>query len=118
MEVSVVFMKFLTKILIVVLALLLAEYVIPGIEVESLYVAVIVALLLGLINLIVRPILVILTLPITLLTLGLFIFIINALLFWFVASFVDGFYVAGFVPALLGAIFVSIISSVGNRLIS
>ena len=68
------------------------------------------ALVLGLINTLIRPILVILTLPVTILTLGLFIFVINGLLFWAVGSFVPGFHVAGFWSGVFGAIVYSIIS--------
>jgi len=103
------------RILITAFALILVAKFIPGITVTGLYPALIAALILGILNVLVRPILVILTLPITLLTLGLFIFVINALLFWFVASFVDGFKVDGFIPALLGSLIVSIISSVINK---
>ncbi|MCC6610990.1 MAG: phage holin family protein [Burkholderiales bacterium] len=91
-------------------ALLLLPYVMPSIEVKNFYVALIVALILGFLNAIVRPVLVLLTLPITVLTLGVFILVINALLFWFVASFVKGFHVAGFWSAFWGAIVYSIIS--------
>lgn len=108
----------ITRILIGALALLIVERLIPGIEVENLYIALVVAFLLGLLNFFVRPVLVILTLPITILTLGLFIFIINALIFWFVASFVDGFTVTGFLPALLGSLIVSVISAIGNKFVS
>ena len=98
-------------------ALLAAAYLIPGIAVQNFYTALIVALLLGLLNAVIRPILVILTLPINLLTLGLFTFVINGLLFWFVASFVDGFAVSGFWVAVLGAIVVSLISWLGGQLL-
>jgi len=108
-------LKIITKLLITALALLLVSYYIPGIEVTGVYSAVIAAFLLGLANLFIRPILFILTLPITLLTLGIFSFVINAILFWFVASFVDGFVVAGFVPAFIGAFIVSMISGLGNK---
>ncbi len=110
--------KLTAKFLIVVLALLLSAKLIPGIMVSSLYVAVMVAFLLGFINIIIRPILLVLTLPITILTLGMFIFVINALLFWLLASFVPGFAVSGFIPALLGTLTVSIVSWMGNRLFS
>ena len=103
------------RILITAFALILVAKFIPGITVTGLYPALIAAFILGILNVLVRPILVILTLPITLLTLGLFIFVINALLFWFVASFVDGFRVDGFIPALLGSLIVSIVSSVINK---
>lgn len=100
------------------LALLGAAYLIPGIMVDGLYIALIVAVLLGIVNTVLRPILFILTLPITILTLGLFTFVINALLFWFVASFVDGFTVAGFIPALLGSLFMSIVNAFGNKMLT
>ncbi len=107
--------KLLTKLLAVVVALLLASRYIPGIKVDDLTTALIVALVLGLVNLIVRPILLVLTFPITILTLGLSLFVVNALLFWFVGSFVEGFAVAGFVPALLGSLLVSIVGSVAQK---
>lgn len=107
----------ITRLLIAALALLLAAYLIPGIEVAGVYIAIVVALILGLLNLIVRPILIILTLPITIVTLGLFIFVINAALFMFVASFVDGFNVDGFLAALIGSLIVSVVSTVGNRFV-
>jgi putative membrane protein len=92
------------------LALLALPYVFPSIHVASFGTALLVALVLGLINTLLRPLLVLLTLPVTLLTLGLFIFVINGLLFWFVGSFVEGFHVAGFWSAVGGAILYSIIS--------
>ena len=110
-------MKILARVLITALALLLVAELIPGIIVEGLFAAIIAAIILGLLNLIARPVLVVLTLPITILTLGLFIFIINAVLFWFVASFVEGFDVSGFWPALLGSLIVSIVSAIGNKFI-
>lgn len=91
-------------------ALLLVAYLYPGVSVESFFAALVAALVLGLVNAVIRPILVILTLPATLLTLGLFIFVINALLFWFVAEIVQGFRVTGFGAALLGSILYSVIT--------
>lgn len=111
-------MKIIIRILITALGLFLAAYLIPGITVEGLYIALITAVILGVLNLIARPILFVLTLPITLITLGLFIFVINATLFWFAASFIDGFEVAGFIPALLGSIVVSVVSTIGNKLLT
>jgi len=105
------------RILITALALVIVERLIPGIVVEGLYPALIAAVVLGLLNVIVKPILIILTLPVTIVTLGLFIFVINALLFWFAASFIDGFSVEGFIPALIGSIAVSVISAIGNKLL-
>lgn len=101
-------MKILGKLLIVALTLILISYLSVGITVEGFYVALIVAVILGILNVLVRPILIFLTLPINLLTLGLFTFVINAFLFWFVASFVDGFEVSGFLAAFLGALIVSV----------
>ncbi len=97
--------------------LILLPYVLPGITVSSFGAALVTALVLGLINTVIRPILVLLTLPITLLTLGLFILVINALLFWMVASFVPGFQVQGFWSAFWGAIAYSVISTLVSWLI-
>jgi len=110
-------MKIITSILVTALALLLTSQVLPGIEVTGIYPALIAALVLGILNVIVKPILVILTLPITILTLGLFMFVINAALFMFAASFIDGFGVDGFAWALLGSLLVSISSAVANNFI-
>ena len=100
-------MGIITKLLLTVLALLLVSNFVPGITVASFYIALIVAIILGFVNLVIKPILLILTLPITLLTLGLFTFVINAGLFWFVSTFVDGFTVDGFIPAFIGALAVA-----------
>ncbi len=108
----------LVRVLVNALALVLAAYVIPGIVVENVYIAVIAATILGLLNITVRPLLFLLTLPITFITLGLFAFIVNAVVFLFAASFIDGFEVDGFLPALLGSIFVSLVSAVGNKMLS
>ena len=93
-------------------ALLLVAYLYPGVSVENFFAAFMAALVLGLINAVVRPILVILTFPVTLLTLGLFLFVINALLFWLVAEIVRGFTVTGFMGALIGSILYSLITLV------
>lgn len=103
-------LKILVHILATAGALLLMPSFIQGIIVADFYTAAIVALIWGLISVTIRPILGLLTLPITLLTFGLFSFILNALLFWFVASFVQGFEVAGFVAALLGSIVLTLVS--------
>jgi putative membrane protein len=103
-------MRLLVVWLINAVALLALPYLMSSIQVDSFATALIAALVLGLINTFIRPILVLLTLPATVLTLGLFIFVINGLLFWFVGSFVEGFHVAGFWSAILGAIVYSIIS--------
>jgi putative membrane protein len=99
------------------LALLAVAYLLPGVRVEGFANALIAALVLGLINTLVRPLLIILTLPVTILTLGLFIFVINGLLFWLAGSVLRGFQVDGFTSALVGALLYSIISSVLSLLI-
>jgi putative membrane protein len=96
--------------LINTLALLAVSYLMPSVQVSSFGAALVAALLLGLVNAFVRPLLVILTLPVTLLTLGLFIFVLNGLLFLGVANLLEGFYVAGFWPAIFGAILFSFVS--------
>ena len=96
--------------LINALALMAVAYLMPSIEVSSFGAALVAALVLGLVNAIVRPVLVLLTLPVTILTLGLFIFVLNGLLFWMVGAWLQGFEVAGFWPAVFGAIVFSIIS--------
>jgi putative membrane protein len=96
--------------LINTVALIGVAYLVPGVRVASFASALVAALVLGLVNTVIRPILILLTLPATILTLGLFIFVINGLLFWFVGSFIQGFTVAGFWWGVLGAIVYSLIS--------
>jgi putative membrane protein len=103
-------MRLLLVWLINAAALFFVPYLMSSITVDSFVTALLAALVLGLINTIIRPLLILLTLPATVLTLGLFIFVINGLLFWFVGSFVNGFHVAGFWSAVGGAILYSIIS--------
>jgi putative membrane protein len=91
-------------------ALLAVAYLLPSIHVASFASAMLAALLLGLINAIVRPVLLLLTLPVTLLTLGLFIFVINGLMFWLAGSLIQGFAVGGFWPALIGSLLYSVVS--------
>ncbi len=96
--------------LINALALMAVAYLMPSIQVSSFGAALVAALVLGLVNAVVRPVLVLLTLPVTILTLGLFIFVLNGLLFWMVGSWLQGFEVAGFWPAVFGAILFSLVS--------
>ncbi len=103
-------MRLLLTWLINALALLALKYIMPSITVDSFVTALIVAVVLGLINTLIRPLFVLLTLPVTILTLGLFLFVINGLLFWAVGSFVPGFHVDGFWAGVFGAIIYSIIS--------
>ncbi len=103
-------MRLLITWLINAAALFALPYLMQSIRVENFVTALIAAVILGLINTLIRPILVVLTLPVTVLTLGLFIFVINGLLFWLVANFISGFQVAGFWSAVGGALLYSIIS--------
>ncbi len=96
--------------LIHTVALLGVAYLVPGVTVASFGSALVAALVLGLVNAFIRPVLILLTLPATILTLGLFIFVINGRLFWFVGSFIQGFVVAGFWWGVLGAIAYSVFS--------
>jgi putative membrane protein len=109
-------MSILIRWLLSALALMLVAYIIPGIELSNFYIALITAVIIGLLNLFIRPILVLITLPINIITLGLFTFILNALLFWFAASFIDGFSVSGFWAAFFGALVFSVISSILSNL--
>lgn len=99
-------------------ALLVVAYLLPGIAVASFGSALIAALVLGLLNMLVKPVLVLLTLPITIVTLGLFLIILNALLFWFAGSILKGFQVNGFWWAVIGAILYSIISGLLSTLLA
>ena len=99
------------------LALLAVAYLLPGVRVDGLESALIAALVLGLINTLLRPLLILLTLPATMLTLGLFIFVINGLLFWFAGSVLRGFEVSGFWVGVMGALLYSILSSIFSLLI-
>lgn len=91
-------------------ALFAVPYLMHSVDVTSIGAALVAALLLGLVNTLIRPLLLLLTLPVTVLTLGLFIFVINGLLFWLVAQLVDGFHVDSFGSAILGALLYSVIS--------
>jgi putative membrane protein len=99
---------FILRLLIGALGLWLASELVPGVDVQGTWTLLGAALLLGIVNAIVRPLLVILTLPITVLTLGLFLLVINAATLGLVAWMLDNFTIAGFWPALLGAIVVSV----------
>ncbi len=107
-------MSLLVRWILNALVLMMVAYLIPGIEVSNFYIALITALVIGLLNTFIRPFLLLITLPINILTLGLFTFILNALLFWLAASFIEGFGVSGFWAAFIGALVFSIISSLLN----
>ena len=101
-------MKILLRWLLLAAALLLVAQVYEGVVVTSFGSALIAALVLGLLNTLLRPLLVLLTLPVTILTLGLFLFVINALMFYFAASVLQGFSVTGFGAALIGSLLYSL----------
>jgi putative membrane protein len=103
-------MRLLLTWLINAAALMALPYLMHSVTVDNFGTALVAALVLGLVNTLIRPVLVLLTLPVTLVSLGLFILIINAFLFWLVAQLVGGFHVAGFGSAFLAAILYSIIS--------
>lgn len=91
-------------------ALLLLPYLLPSIRIEGFGTALWAVVILGLVNAVLRPLLILLTLPVTILTLGLFIFVINALLFLTVSRWIDGFHVGGFWSALFGSLLYSLVS--------
>ena len=105
-------MKLLVKWLLSAASLLLVAYIYSGVEVKTFTAALIAAFVIGLLNTIVRPVLVVLTLPVTLITLGLFLFVINALMFWTASALLDGFQVSGFLAALVGSLIYSVLGIV------
>jgi putative membrane protein len=107
-------MMLLLRLLINAVSLLAITQLVDGFAVDNFYYALIAALVLGLVNAVIRPIIHLFTFPITLLTLGLFSLVINAVLIWFVSTFLDGFTVDGFLPALFAAILLWIISTLTN----
>ena len=100
-------MKLLSKWLLSAAALLLVAYLYQGVEIRSFAAALVAAFLIGLLNTVVRPVLVILTLPVTVLTLGLFFFVINALMFWAASGLLESFRVRDFTAALIGSLIYS-----------
>ena len=103
-------MRFLARLLLNGIAIVAASYVIPGIRIAGPSAAFMAGAILGLVNAVVRPILFLLTLPLTLVTLGLFLFVLNAICLGLTAALVPGFTVDGVLPAVLGALFVSVVS--------
>ncbi len=91
------------------MALLAVAYLYSGVQVSSFGAALIAAVVIGLLNMIVRPVLVVLTLPVTIVTLGLFLFVINALMFWAASGLLSGFHVNGFLAALVGSLLYSVL---------
>lgn len=105
-------MRLIIRLLISTLAILVAANLVPGVHVDSTTTAVIVAIVLGLLNTFLRPILQILALPITILTLGLFYFVVNVFIILIAANLVDGFSIDGFIPALFFGLIMTVVSSV------
>lgn len=109
--------KVLISWLLKALALIAVAYLVPNIYVANIWIALVAAFVIGLANVLIKPILVIFTLPITLITLGLFIFVINGLLFWAVGHFLQGFEVRTVLAGIIGAIVYSVISWVLSAII-
>lgn len=107
-------MGLLVRMLIIALGLGLATVIVPGVEIEGTVTLLVAALFLGLVNALIRPLVILLTLPLTIVTLGLFLLVINAGMFALVAAMFDDFHVSGFFAALFGAIIVSITSTIAS----
>jgi putative membrane protein len=110
-------MRFLVRLVLNGLAIIIAAWLLPGIHITSNLSALLAGVILGFVNAIVRPVLFFLTLPLTLLTLGLFIFVLNAICFALTAWLVPGFSIDGFFSALVGALLVSVVSWILNGLV-
>lgn len=110
-------MLIIMRWLIITAAILLASWIVPGIRVDSVWTAVFAAAILGLINTFIKPVLIILTLPLNILTLGIFTFFLNAFLLQLVAYMIRGFEVKGFLAAFLGALIISVVSWLANQFI-
>ena len=108
-------MNLIIRLLISAAVVLIGAYIIPGISVDSFWTAIIVAIVLGLLNALVRPVLDLLTLPINFITLGLFHFVISVLIIYLTAAIVKGFHVEGFVPALLFSLAISILGGFTSK---
>ena len=111
-----ILMHLLLRWLISAAAIFIVPFIVPGVTIENPWNALMAALVIGLINMVIRPILMILTLPVTVLTLGLFTLVINAVLFWIASTIVQGFIVEGFIAAFLGALAYWLIAWAGNLL--
>jgi len=110
-------MNILFKWIITTIAIIASSYIVPGVEISGIWTAIWLAVILGLINIIIKPIIIILTLPINIITLGLFTFFINAFIILFASSIVKGFDVHGFWRAMLFSIILLIVSYILNKLI-
>ena len=111
-------MPFIPKLVITAVAILVAGYLLPGIHVSSFWTALLVALVLGFLNIFLKPLMVILTIPFTILTFGFFLLVINALIIMIAGSWVRGFAVDGFWWAFIFSIFLSLISSLLEKIVT
>ncbi len=109
--------NFILRLIILAAGIFLAAFLVPGIAVAGYGAAIKAALLLGILNIFIKPVLLLLTLPINILSLGIFTLIINGLLLWLVGTVVAGFTISGFFTAILGSIIISILSILLNRFI-
>ena len=110
-------MLFLSRLFFNALGVLLVTFLVPGVFVRSFWTALLAALVIGLVNAVIRPLVLLISLPVTLLTLGLFPFVINALMFWLASAFVPGFYVEGFRAAFWGGLVFWLVSWTTNTII-
>lgn len=100
----------LAKLIITMAALFITSYILPGMSIQGLFAGFVAALILGIANVIIKPIFIVLTLPLTLITMGLFLFVVNGLMLWLSAAIVPGFFIAGFWTAVFGSIILSIVT--------
>jgi len=107
---------FILHLVLTALALLVVAQLISGVHVGGFFSALVAALILGLVNAFVRPVMILLTLPLTIVTLGLFLFVVNALMFWLAAALVPGFRISGFGAALLGSLLFTVLNLLIDRL--
>lgn len=110
-------MNWLIRLFLTGFSLIIADWLLTGISISGFGTALIAALILGLVNMIVRPILVFFTLPLTIMSLGLFLLVINALTYWFTSALVPGFDITGFWAAFFGAILTTVVSSILNAMV-
>ncbi|MEX0361774.1 phage holin family protein [Flagellimonas sp.] len=110
-------MKLIIRLLLNALAVIILSYVLPGVDVDTYQTAIIVALVISVLNILVKPILIILTLPITILTLGLFLLIINAIIILTAAHFISGFQVSGVLWAIIFSLLLSFLQSILHSLL-
>lgn len=108
---------FILHLVLTAIALIVVANVVGGVHVGGFFSALIAALILGLVNAFVRPVMVLLTLPLTIVTLGLFLFVVNALMFWLAAALVPGFQISGFGAALLGSLLLTVLNILIDRLV-